>query len=416
MRKTILAVMLTILAGCRNGETSAPAPEPEPLPPVEWSSDIQTIADASNHFTFDLYKKLAEDEKGNVIVSPFSAHTALGMTSFGARGQTRDQMTNVLHLPKDEGKALSAGELGRYYSTPRKLVQLSVTNSIWGQKDVAWRPEFLELQKTRFGAGFEEADFKSNPDTERIRINKWIETKTNDRVKDLLQPKHIDGLTRMVLANAVYFKGTWATQFPAKKTRDLIFHLADGGRVTVPTMYEDVKCRWGFIREVQGAKIVELPYSGGELSMVVILPMLPDGLPAIEKKLTPESLAKWISEMLLMSKPVGVSLPKFRFEKSCDLPKPLESLGMVDAFKPGLADFSGMASGINLFISAVAHKAFIEVNEEGTEAAAATAVVSSEAFGDPPAFTVEHPFLFLIRDTKRGTVLFIGRVMNPKQP
>jgi len=414
MRMAILVALLICAAGCGQRESAPPEPDVPQAPPVEWSGDLQPIAEASNRFAFDLYGKLTESEKGNIFYSPYSAHTALSMTAPGARGETRDQMVKVLHLPKDDQKALASGDLGRYYSQPRKAFELAVANSVWGQSNFPWRPEFLKLQEEHFGAGFREADFQTNPDTERVRINKWVESQTHDRVKDLLKPKHITVDTRMVLANAIYFKGTWATQFPPKKTRDVMFHLADGGRINVPTMYEEVKCRWGVLNDVPGAKILELPYSGGELSMVVLLPKLPDGLPAIERKLSPQALSKWLEAMYHPTKPVGVSLPKFRFERAYDLPEKLKALGMVDAFIPFKADLSGMASNRDLFISAVAHKAFIEVNEEGSEAAAATAVVTGELFGDPPAFTIEHPFLFLIRDVKHGTILFMGRVMNPK--
>ncbi len=412
MKRIAILFGIVVLAGCRGGNSTPP--EPEPVPPLEWSADMQAVADGNNHFALELYGKLSEAEKGkNLFFSPYSIHTALGMTATGAKGTTRDQMVKVLHLPEDEQKALACGDLGRYYAQPRKAFELAVANSVWGQSGFPWRAEFLTLQKERFGAGFREADFRTNPDTERVRINKWVESKTHDRVKDLLRPEHIDKQTRMVLANAIYFKGTWTTQFPTKKTRDVLFHLADGGRINVPTMYEEVKCRWGLINDVPGAKILELPYSGGELSMVVLLPKLPDGLPAIERRLAPDALSKWLEAMYHPTKPVGVSLPKFRFERSYDLPEKLKALGMVDAFIDGMADLTGMTE-VRLCITAVAHKAYIDVNEEGSEAAAATAVVVSESFGDPPAFTIEHPFLFLIRDVKHGTILFLGRVTNPK--
>lgn len=399
------------LVGCGLGG-SEPVPDPDP-PPVEWSADMQAIADANNRFALDLYGKLRDSEKGNIFFSPYSVHTALGMTEPGARGATREQMVSVLHLPADEQKRLASGNLGRYCSHPRAGVSLAVANAVWGQKGFPWRPEFLAIQRDHFGAGFQEADFISNPDTERHRINKWVEGQTKEKVKDLLREDHIDKLTRMVLTNAIHFKGKWATQFNPGKTRDAPFHLADGKRVTMPMMYEEMKCRMGYIPVIQ-AQILELPYSGGEMSMVVLLPRLPDRLPEIERLLTAESLAKWLAGTEEV-KDCGVSMPKFRFERSYDLPEHLKTLGMVDAFIPEMADFSGMFSGVEqLYISAVAHKAFIEVNEEGTEAAAATAVTVRKATG-PPRFYIDHPFLLLIRDTKHGTILFMGRVMNPKE-
>jgi serpin B len=404
-----LFLLATGLVGCGLGG-SEPVPDPGP-PPVEWSADMQAIADANNRFALALYGKLRDSEKGNIFFSPYSVHTALGMTEPGARGATREQMVSVLHLPADEQKRLASGDICRYYSHPRAGVSLAVANAVWGQKGFPWRPEFLAIQHDRFAASFHEADFASNPDTERQRINKWVEEQTKEKIKDLLKPPHIDSMTRMVLANAIHFKGTWTTQFKPEKTRDAPFHLADGPRVVVPLMNTKAKCRWGYLDERQGGMILDLPYSGGEMSMVVLLPKLPDGLPEIERQLSSDSLAKWLGGM--RPGEVSVSMPKFRFERDYDLPVHLKALGMVDAFNPVRADFSGMADS-SLSIGAVAHKAFIEVNEEGTEAAAATAVVT-RAFGFPPSFYIDHPFLLLIRDTKHGTILFMGRVMNPKE-
>ncbi len=404
-----LFLLATGLVGCGLGG-SEPVPDPGP-PPVEWSADMQAIADANNRFALDLYGKLRDSEKGNIFFSPYSVHTALGMTEPGARGATREQMVSVLHLPADEQKRLASGDICRYYSHPRAGVSLAVANAVWGQKGFPWRPEFLAIQRDHFRAGFHEADFISNPDTERQRINKWVEEQTKEKVKDLLKQRHITPKTRMVLANAIHFKGTWAVQFKPEKTRDGTFHLADGGRVTVPLMYEEVKCRMGHIGEVKG-RILELPYSGGEVSMVVLLPKLPDRLPELERLLSQKSLARWLANTNEVQD-CGVSIPKFRLERAYDLPEHLKALGMVDAFDQGRADFSGMADS-SLSIGAVAHKAFIEVNEEGTEAAAATGVVMRDVSG-PPRFYIDHPFLLLIRDTKHGTILFMGRVMNPKE-
>ena len=415
MRRLGVMLLAVGLAGClrSNGVTPDLSPDPVPdrpadAPPPEWSADMQTVADGNNQFALDLYAKLRGEEKGkNVFFSPYSVHTALSMTATGAKGNTRDEMVKVLHLPADEAKALATGDLGRFYAHPRTSYELSVANALWGQKGFPWRPEFLALQKDRFGAGFNEADFRSNPEAERQRINRWVEEKTRERIKELLQRRHIDANAKMVLANAIYFKGKWKTQFDPKRTRDGPFHLADDGWVTVPLMYADLDARYA---ERDGIRFLELPYKGGDLSMVVILPKLPDGLPAIEQKLTADTLADWLGGLRQMK--LGVSLPRFKHEQAFDLPTPLQALGMVDAFGPG-ADFSGMLSSGSLWIGAVAHKAFVEVNEEGTEAAAATAVVMADS-PNPPPFVADHPFLFLIRDARHGTILFLGRVTNPK--
>jgi serpin B len=375
-------------------------------PPPPWTDDMQLVAEGNNHFACDLYGKVADDQKSNVFFSPYSVHTALAMTATGAKGKTRNEILRVLHLPPDD-RSLASGDLSRYFTHPRKDYELAVANAIWGQKGHGWRPEWIAVQMDRFGSGFLEADFRSSPDTERQRINQWVEKQTHNRIKELLLPPQITRRTVMVLANAVYFKAKWVIQLDPKKTRDDLFHLADGERVMVPMMHGEVKCGY---KEIDGMKMVELPYKGGELSMVVILPKLPDGVPAIEAKLTPKNLSTWIGQLKDRDK-MEVSLPRFRLETRYELPEKLVALGMVEAFGP--ADFSGMAPGDHSPISGVTHKAFVDVNEEGTEAAAATAIVRSDS-ADPLPFRAEHPFIFLVRDVKHGAILFMGRVMNPK--
>lgn len=382
-------------------------------PPVEWSADMQTVADGNNRFTVDLYRQLAADEanKGkNLFFSPYSVHTALAMTTTGARGATRDQMVKTLHLPNDDAKMFASGDLGRFYDHPRKDYELAVANALWGCKDFPWRPEFLDVQKKRFGARFREADFRNNPDGERDRINKWVEEQTRERIKELLLQGQVTNKTKMVLVNAIYFKGQWVTAFDPKKTRPDLFECDDNTRVEVPMMH--TRGKFGYTR-LDGVEVAELPYKGDELSMVVILPDRKDDLASVEKKLTPEVLAKWLAA--LNDRPTfEVSLPKFRVESRFDLPPQLKALGMTDAFNDERADFTGMTSE-SVYISGVIHKAFVEVGEEGTEAAAATAVAVAQPLSGESwsSFYVNRPFLFLIRDVKRGTILFAGRVMRP---
>lgn len=422
MRRYMLVLgfcTLAALVGCRvNLPESPPPPAAEPAPeprpqqqPVEWSADMQTIADGNNRFALELYGKLAADEKEkgkNVFYSPYSVHTALGMTTTGAKGKTRDEMVKVLNLPADEVKVLASGDLGRFYNAPRKEYQLSVANALWGQKGWPWRADWLGAQNDRFGAGFREADFKSNPDGERDRINKWVENQTQERIKELLLQGQITRDTTMVLTNAIYFKGSWAKRFDPKRTANAPFMCDDNTKVDVPMMHASLRCGYA---HVDGAVMAELPYKGGELSMVVVLPSRKDDLAALEKALTPELVAKWFAA--LKDRPdIQVSLPKFRIEARYELPKHLKALGMIEAFDRERADFTGMASKPPGFIQEVAHKAFVEVNEEGTEAAAATAVAVGVLSG-PPSFYANCPFLFFIRDTKHGTILFMGRVVKP---
>jgi serpin B len=374
-----------------------------PLP--EYTPDMQAASDANNRFAFDLYAKLAEQEKSNLFFSPYSVHAALAMTATGARGETEAEMRHVLHAP-DDNTLYSVGDLRRYYDHPRRDIQLSVANAIWGQRGRAWRAEWLDLQSQRFGSGLHEADFATNPDTERLRINAWVEEKTQKRITDLLEEKQIGSNTVQVLVNAIYFKGKWATEFDPQRTRDQQFHLADDRRIKVPMMYTHAKCGFGADKEL---RLVELPYRGGELSMIVILPRLPDGLPKLESQLSPETLTRWVA-LLKDRGQLEVTLPKFKLQQRYHLKDRLQELGMNAAF--GNADFTGMAPGDDTPISSVTHQSFVEVNEEGTEAAAATAVVRGES-SENLEFRAEHPFLFLIRDAKKGTILFMGRVMNP---
>jgi serpin B len=379
---------------------------------------MQAVADGQNKFALDLYAKLRDQEKENLFFSPYSAHTALAMTATGAKGTTRAEMVKVLHLPADEQKAAASGDLGQFYAHPRMDFELAVANSLWGQKGFPWRAEFLELQKTRFGAVFNEADFATNPDGERQRINHWVEEKTRDRIKDLLPNGSITSQHRMVLANAIYFKGQWQEKFDPKDTRSQPFTLADGTQAPVPMMHREGGFKLYSESKPEGRwrpefQVAELPYKGGELSMVILLPGKHDGLPALEAKVSVEALSTWLAKAQ-DARDADLSLPKFRLETAAMmLNEPLQKLGMKAAFDAAAADFTGLHTGAEqLFVSFVVQKAFVDVNEEGTEAAAATAVGVKQTAAKL-GFVADHPFLFLIRDTKHGTILFMGRVLKP---
>ncbi len=414
MNRIPLLLVLVALAGCRGGDVAAP--DAEVPPPVEWSADIQAVAEGNNRFALDLYAKLREAENGNLFFSPYSIHTALGMTATGAKGNTRDQMVKVLHLPADEQKALASGDLGRYYASAGKPYELNVANALWAQSGFPWKPEFLAVQKERFGASFQEADFRTNPEGERVRINQWVEEKTRDKIKDLLRPGDVRDNTRMVLANAIYFKGKWTEKFDKNHTKDAPFHLADRSTVPVQLMSNFSQNEFNYA-EGDRFQLLEMLYQGNELSMVIVLPRTADGLPGFEKELTSEKLAGWMKQARVEK--VYVALPRFKLLQRFAPRSQLKAMGMTDAFDETKADFSGMASE-KLFISAVIHKAFVDVNEEGTEAAAATAIIMATPVSvqipvPPKLFRADHPFLFLIRDVKHGTILFLGRVMNPKE-
>ena len=287
--------------------------------------------------------------------------------------------------------------------------ELSVANALWGQKGYGFGKEFLELIKVYYDGEFGKVDFVMATETARKTINAWVEKETKGKIRDLIKPGILDASTRLVLTNAIYFKGDWAVKFKEERTRQEPFKLGDAKTVDVPLMRQTEE--FGYM-EGDDFQALELPYKGEDLSMVVLLPREVDGLSKLEKSLTRESLDQWLSG--LRKQEVRVYMPRFKMTCDFRLDQTLTAMGMTDAFLFPGADFSGMDGTKMLFISAVIHKAFVEVNEEGTEAAAATAVIMEGVPGPGmPTFRVDHPFLFLIRDTRSGSILFIGRVMNP---
>lgn len=411
-RRRFLSLSGAAMASAASGRSASGC-----LPPP---TDPAAFAAGNTAFALDLYAKLRAG-KGNLFVSPFSISTALAMTSAGARGTTLDEMTKALHLPADPHAAFGQ-LLFRLNGTKldiKRRYELTAANAIWAQQGYPWRAEFKELTQTYYGAGLVETDFKKEPEAARKRINDWVEKETREKIKELIPPGFIDPLTMMVLTNAVYFKGDWAAQFKKERTKDQPFHLAEGKKVDAPLMTQTDTFRYAEVvtsqktRSGERAQLLELPYAGNDLSMLVILPERRFGL--LEEELSARSLAEWTTA--LSPQRVQVFLPRFKMEMSEPLllNEPLKALGMKAAFG-GSADFSGMHSGREkLFISAVLHKAFVDVNEEGTEAAAATGVIMARASAARlPVFRADRPFLFLIRENKTGTVLFLGRCENPK--
>jgi serine protease inhibitor len=383
-----------------------PAVEPGRAAP----EDTAAVVKGNNAFAFDLYGRLRETE-GNLFFSPYSVEAALAMTSAGARGRTLEEMEKTLHYPPQEQlhpafKALNArlnGEPGA-----KRGYQLSTANRLWGRKGYGFRPEFLKVTKDHYGAGLEEVDFGGDAEGARKTINAWVEKETHDKIKDLLKPGAVKGGTRLVLTNAIYFKGDWRYQFKKDATREQPFTLADGKQVKAPLMQQKGRFRYGELGDVQ---VLELPYAGKELSMLVLLPKKADGLADLEKGLSADRLAAALGRLHEFE--VEVTLPKFKTTSEFELAKELSELGMPTAFTPE-ADLSGISGGRDLYISQVVHKAFVEVNEEGTEAAAATAVVVDPTGAVPmPVFRADHPFVYLIRDNQTGAVLFLGRLSDP---
>ncbi len=390
------ALAIAALATLNAPVSAAPAKAPVPA----------TVIEGNTAFALELYGKL-HGEPGNLFVSPASISTALSMTWAGARGDTAKQMAKVLHfeLPESKQHEGQAALLARL-SSP----QLAIANRVWSYNGMPLEAPFVKTTSDDYGAAVEPLDFAGKPDPSRLTINQWVKTKTNGKIVDLLAPGVITPLTRMVLTNAIYFKGSWATAFPKANTKNLAF-LTAGGSKQVPTMQQVLHARH---TETADAQLLELPYKSSDLSMLIVLPKSKDGIAKVESSLTPNSLDALVKS--LTPTKVDVALPRFSTTKSFELSGTLSAMGMPLPFT-GAADFTGITKKGGLHISKVIHKAFVDVNEEGTEAAAATAVVMARegaVIAKPPVpFKADHPFMFLIRDNKTGTILFMGRIVDP---
>lgn len=403
-----LVLLAALAAGCG---------QPPAVPPT---AEGKAVAEANNRFALAFF---AEHRKtpGSLFVSPLGLHTALAMTAAGAGGQTLAEMKQVLHLPADPAAA-DAGftNLLSVAGGDRPGYRLRTANAVWGQAGYPWKPTFTGRLKAGYGAGVREADFATQPDAERQRVNAWAEDETLGRIKDLLAKRDITTDTRMVLANAIHFKGEWAERFDPKRTRPAPFTRADGSKAAVPMMSRTGGFRVFAERAVGQWEpnfwVAELPYKGSEAALVLLVPGKHDGLPELEARLTADALTGWLAATK-PSDQSDLSLPKFQLEteyrESPGKPGPLHAVGMPSVFDPVRVDLTAMHSGPKrLYVSLVVQKAFVEVNEEGTEAAAASAVVVKGRRYSPP-FVADRPFLFLIRHVPTGAVLFLGRYAGP---
>lgn len=379
------------------------------------AADLAAAVEGNTAFALDIYQQL-RTEQGNLFYSPFSISEALAMMSAGARGATEAQMAKAMHFTLPQAQlhpafnAIDLALASRGQGAAGKDGQgfrLKVANAIWGQTGHPFAAPFLDTLGQNYGAGMHVVDFVEAADPSRKIINEWVAKKTEDRIKDLLPQGSIDSDTRMVLTNAIYFNAAWATPFKPENTKLADFTLRDGSKIQTQTMSAVQDLEYG-----DGADYaaVELPYDGNELSMVLIMPPQ-GGLDAFEASLTPARLTSIVQG--LSSHIVTLTLPRFKIDSSFSLGDQLAKLGMPIAFTEG-ADFSGVDGKGGLFISSVVHKAFVDVSETGTEAAAATGVVSGVTSAPPAAeIHLDHPYLFLIRDNETQTILFLGRVENP---
>jgi serpin B len=363
----------------------------------------------------ELYREfaLSEGTDKNICFSPFSISSAFAMTYAGAAGSTAGEMKKFLHYEDgvhDSNAALIKGLTG----TPEGSGRLLIANSIWPQRDYRLLPSFTDLLKRAYDVEVRPVDYKKNMEQSRLEINKWVMDHTMDKIKDILPPNSVNRESRLVLVNAVYFKAPWLNEFSPGATLDADFFAADG-RQTV-RMMRSVRRAPYF--ETEDFQVVKLPYASGLFSMMIILPRERDGLSAVEGQIDARTLDSICSKP--ESKRVDLNLPKFKIESSLDVADAVKKLGVKSAFDKNLADFSLMNGRHDLVINAALHKAFVEIDENGTEAAAATAIAIARATSvlprddEPVVFRADHPFIFLIRDEASGTILFMGRMAKPQ--
>jgi len=413
-----MAVLLLSLAGCGQPQLVEllRSDKQRVASPAVSEANLTTLVNGNSAFAFDLYERLGTTE-GNLFYSPYSISLALAMTYAGARGETERQMADTLHfgLSQDRLHPLFNGldlELDKRGEDAKgkdgEGFRLNIVNAIWGQAGYEFLPAFLDVLAENYGAGLRPLDFAKEPEASRLTINDWVSDQTEERIEDLIPRGVINELTRLVLTNAIYFNAAWLHPFDEEATEDGPFHLLDGGVVTVPMMRQTET--FGHA-EGDTYEAVELPYDGEELSMVVLLPHSGQ-FKAFEDALDVQRAEAIIESMSRRN--VALTMPKFEFESEFSLKDTLAAMGMPIAFSIA-ADFSGMTGEPDLFIAEVVHKAFVSVDESGTEAAAATAVVM-QLKGmpqQPIEVTVDRPFIFLIRDIQTGSILFVGRVVNP---
>jgi serpin B len=430
LHKRLVPLSLAVAALVSFAAVSCGEPKPSDAPAA--ASDLAPVVSGNTAFALDLFARIREASvEGNLFFSPYSVSTALAMTYTGARGNTEHEMATVLHIATLAGAA-AQGEApsgprfwerdrvsATFAALERSLAAdpeargyaLHIANSLWGQDGYPFLDGFLKTLERNYGAVMNRVDFVNDAEGARRTINAWAEEKTKERIRDLIPSGALDQATTLVLTNAIYFKGLWTWQFDKNATRNAPF-FGESGQTAVPMMFQKHDFRY---LEMDGVQVLDMPYRGGNVSMTVILPGKgrPGGLAALERELTPAKLDVWL--LGLHEQEVLVYMPKFTMTWGTEeLADDLIALGMGDAFRPGVADFSGMDGTRDLFISNVFHKAFVAVDEEGTEAAAATAVAMKRMAASPQTvFRADHPFLFLIRDHESGSILFMGRMADP---
>lgn len=385
---------------------------------------MSSLSEANTRFAYDLFQQFRQSEKENIFYSPFSITSALAMTYLGSGGHTASEIQKVLHFneatEKTKGDAEKSRKVHHLFQTlltelnkPTDEYELNIANKLYGEKKYPFLQEYTNNVKKFYLASVETADFENAAEESRMMINSWVESQTNEKIKDLFPQDSLSELTILVLVNAVYFKGKWNKEFDLKRTEQGDFWLNKGTSKRVQMMKQTGRFHFTSLEDVQ-SKVLEIPYRGKDLSMLLLLPNEIDGLQKLEDNLTAEKLIEWTSSQNMRNTHVDLHLPRFKVEASYDLVATMEALGMRDAFSPQDADFSGMTGRRDLVLSKIVHKSFVEVTEEGTEAAAATGeeviAYSGPTYGN---FRCDHPFLFFIKHNKTNSILFLGRVSSP---
>ena len=371
---------------------------------------MQDVANANNKFAFDLYSELDKSEKGNIFYSPYSISAALAMTFEGAKGQTADEMKSVFHFPENKILRPNFAAIYNDINKGAKYYELRTGNALWVQRDFPFLVDYSSRVEKYYGGKATNLDFVKETEKSRQTINSFIDEQTNNKIKDLIPTGFLNAMTRLVLTNAIYFKGTWQWEFDTSDTRNDDFKIAPDNIVKTQMMNMNPgKTKFNYA-DTGDLQILELPYKGNEISMLVLLPT--EDFATIEPTLTEEKLHEYKFQMK-ETKLDSISLPKFKFDTKYSMKDTLSALGMPTAFLES-ADFSGMTGKRDLFISFVVHQAYVKVDEKGTEAAAATAVgMGTTSIRPRTDFRADHPFIFIIQERDTGNILFFGRVVNP---
>ncbi|KAK2834983.1 hypothetical protein Q5P01_015467 [Channa striata] len=385
---------------------------------VHHSSSVMAVS-SNTDFSLELFHTLSQtNPSGNIFFAPLSISSALAMVYLGAKGNTAAQMAKALSFSEGEGVHMDFQKLNANINAPSASYTLKLANRLYGENTANFLQAFLKATQKYYQADLKTVDFIGAPDASRVEINTWVEQQTENKIKDLLKSGTVTPMTRLALVNAIYFKGNWLNRFDQANTKEMPFKVNKNETRQVQMMFQIKKLPYNYIPD-HGLKILELPYVDEELSMFILLPEesedSSDPLLKLEKDLTQERLNEWTyRENMDVHSEVLIHLPKFKLEQDYELSETLAKLGMTDVFCGAKADLSGMNGQMGLFLSTVAHKAFVEVNEEGTEAAAATAGIAFNCMPREEHFTADHPFLFFIRHNKTKSILFLGRFSSPQ--